>query len=326
MVVAALGSAAVAAAVAEVVSVLKEGRSVALQIDNNTDYPLHKIGDRQDHGTWAVPPKDDIPSHSSMVFGAQSDGFLTGTEGETDWAGPDFTVGFAWDNPWAGSNSSNANFTGGPNAGNFETSSSTGGGDNGAHMVYEVHQIAPEVHGDIRIKWDQLGGAGGFLGNPTTSETGTPLTPNGVGRYNHFQGGSIYWTAATGAHEVHGAIRDKWASLGWEQGFLGYPLTDETGTPDGAGRYNHFQHGSIYWTPATGAHEVHGAIRDKWASLGWEKSALGYPTSDETEEPDGSGRFSSFQHGSIHWNKATGQVTVKGLNSIAHIPPIHLAH
>jgi uncharacterized protein with LGFP repeats len=27
---------------------------------------------------------------------------------------------------------------------------------------------------------------------------------------------------------VHGAIRDKWAALGWERGVAGYPLTDET--------------------------------------------------------------------------------------------------
>ena len=54
--------------------------------------------------------------------------------------------------------------------------------------------------------------------------------------------------------------------LGWERSFLGYPLTDETATPDGVGRYNHFQGGSIYWTPATGAHEVHGAIRGQWAT------------------------------------------------------------
>src|SRR5207302_49498 len=83
---------------------------------------------------------------------------------------------------------------------------------------------------------------------------------DGVGRYNHFQGGSIYWTPGTGAHEVHGAIKDKWASMGWERSFLGYPVTDETGTPDGVGRYNHFQGGSIYWTPSIGAYEVHGAI------------------------------------------------------------------
>jgi thermolysin len=162
------------------------------------------------------------------------------------------------------------------------------------------------VYGAIRAKWDGLGAEEGFLGMPTTDELSTAC---GGGRFNHFQGGSIYWTPATGAHEVHGAIRGKWASLGWECSFLGFPLTDESTTPDGIGRYNHFQGGSIYWTPATGAHEVHGAIRDRWASLGWETSALKYPVSDELPW-GGTGRVSYFQGGRIYWSPIFGTFVI----------------
>ncbi len=176
-------------------------------------------------------------------------------------------------------------------------------------ICYSPATGAHEVHGLIRVAWNNLGGAGGFLGMPLTDET---PTPDGVGRYNHFQGGSVYWTPQTGAHEVHGAIRSKWASLGWERSFLGYPVTNETPTPDGVGRYNHFQGGSVYWTPQTGAHEVHGAIRDKWASLGWERSALGYPVSDETAAADGVGRYSLFQGGVIYWSSQTGAHALTG--------------
>ena len=56
---------------------------------------------------------------------------------------------------------------------------------------------------------------------------------------------------------------------------------------------------AAYWTPITGAHEVRGAIRDRWAALGWERGSLGYPVSDETNEVDGSGRLSLFEHGAI---------------------------
>ncbi|MCU1237870.1 MAG: hypothetical protein JWP63_5837 [Candidatus Solibacter sp.] len=84
-------------------------------------------------------------------------------------------------------------------------------------------------------------------------------------------------------HEVHGAILGKYQDLGGESSFLGYPTTDESGTPDGVGRFNHFQAGSIYWTPNTGAHEVHGLIRDFWSAHGWERNpALAYPISDES--------------------------------------------
>lgn len=155
----------------------------------------------------------------------------------------------------------------------------------------------------INAKYQELGGAGGWLGVPA----GDPaVAPDGWGQYQHFQNGSIYWSLETGAYEVHGAIRDKWASLGWERSFLGYPLTDETPTPDGRGRFNHFQGGSIYWSPGTGAHEVHGAIRDKWASLGWETSFLGYPLTDELTTADGRGRFNDFERGQIAWSPQIG--------------------
>ena len=60
-------------------------------------------------------------------------------------------------------------------------------------------------------------------------------------------------SAAGTPGKVKGAIRDKWAELGWERSFLGYPTTDEWPTPDGVGRFNDFQGGSIRWHPDTGA-------------------------------------------------------------------------
>ena len=35
------------------------------------------------------------------------------------------------------------------------------------------------------------------------------------------------------AFQVYGEIGKKWQSLGGQNGFLGAPLNDETGTPDG---------------------------------------------------------------------------------------------
>jgi uncharacterized protein with LGFP repeats len=149
-----------------------------------------------------------------------------------------------------------------------------------------------------------------WLGNPVDEGAGSGEMDqgDGRGRSRDYQTGSIFWTPQTGAHEVHGAIRVKWAQLGGTRGFLGYPVTDETGTPDGQGRFNHFEHGSIYWTPQIPAHEVHGAIRDKWASLGWERSRLGYPVSDETGMTGG--RLSRFQGGEITWTPAGGATVV----------------
>jgi uncharacterized protein YkwD len=180
-------------------------------------------------------------------------------------------------------------------------------GFEGGSAYWSTASGAAEVHGAIRDDWATYGWEQGFLGYPVTNEL---ATPDGAGRFNHFQGGSVYWSPGTGAHEVHGAIRDRWAGQGWERGFLGYPVTGELPTPDGAGRFNHFQGGSVYWSPGTGAHEVHGAIRARWAALGWELGALGYPTSDEYGVAGG--RRSDFQHGSVTWTATNGQLTVAG--------------
>lgn len=163
---------------------------------------------------------------------------------------------------------------------------------------------SPSTVGAIDAKYRALGGCGSLLGAPITEER---ATPDGVGRYSVFQRGSIYWTAQTGAFEVHGLIRDRWSELGWEAGPLGYPISDEVRTPDGVGRYNVFTGGSVYWSPATGAHEVRGRIRDRWAQLGWEAGALGYPVTGEYDVPGG--RASQFQHGTLTWSAATGEVT-----------------
>ncbi|MFF9510654.1 LGFP repeat-containing protein [Streptomyces sp. NPDC014724] len=141
-----------------------------------------------------------------------------------------------------------------------------------------VDMCGYQVGGDILIAYNATGGKGGPLGCPTTDEL---VTPDGAGRYNHFTGGSIYWTAQTGAHPVWGAIRDKWAALGWETGKLGYPTSGELTNPDGTGKRQTFQGGTVYWHPSYGAHPVWGKIGELWGQYGWEGGAFGYPTSDE---------------------------------------------
>jgi uncharacterized protein with LGFP repeats len=166
-----------------------------------------------------------------------------------------------------------------------------------------------QVYGDIAKKWESLGASNGFLGAPLNDETGTP---DGIGRYNHFQGGSIYWTPRTQAHEVHGYIRDKWASLGWERSSLGYPIEDEAGMGDGRGRFSNFQGGTLFWSLKTGAHEIHGKIMPKWIGLRGGGGFLGYPMTDEMIAPDGHGHYVHFEGGSIYWTPETQAHEVHG--------------
>jgi hypothetical protein len=168
----------------------------------------------------------------------------------------------------------------------------------------------------INAHYAALGGGRSFLGNPVGGETAVAGGFSGNGA-----GASIYWTPKTGAQSVRGAIRAHWQALGWETGPMGYPVTDETGTPDGTGRFNHFTGkdgtgASIYWTPRGGAWSVRGAIRQHWASLGWEVGPMGYPTTDELGTPDGVGRFNHFDgsgdDASIYWTPKTGAQSVEG--------------
>jgi CubicO group peptidase (beta-lactamase class C family) len=121
------------------------------------------------------------------------------------------------------------------------------------------------------------------------------------------------------------AIDDKHAQLGGTTGFLGQPTSAHSTCPDLTGRFRHYAGGSIYWHPDTGAHEVHGAILDRWKSLGWELSWLGYPTTDEG--PLGNdGRVSHFQNGVIEWRPTAGVVDKEGVGVVEYRDVTHSGH
>lgn len=101
-------------------------------------------------------------------------------------------------------------------------------------------------------------------------------------------------------------IEQKYRELGGRNSLLRAPVDEERSCPDRVGRFRRFEQGVIYWHPATGAHEVHGAINTKWAELGGERSFLGYPTSDELGAGYGQGRCGCFQGGRIYWSPETG--------------------
>jgi peptidoglycan/xylan/chitin deacetylase (PgdA/CDA1 family) len=158
------------------------------------------------------------------------------------------------------------------------------------------------VYGGILTKYRSLGTVTSFLRFPITDE----LPGASGGYHNDFQGGSIYWTSGTGAHEVHGAIRTKWRSLGGEAGFLGYPRSDEISVT--VGRASQFQGGNVYWSSGNGAHEVHGAILTRYLGLGGTGGRLGPPVSDEYAVTVG--WRSDFLHGAIIWNATTHTTSV----------------
>ncbi|MFJ3923157.1 FG-GAP-like repeat-containing protein [Streptomyces sp. NPDC090022] len=198
--------------------------------------------------------------------------------------------------------------------------------DNGS-IYWHPSSGAWVVWGGIRAKWMALGAEKGIIGYPTSDET---ATFDGVGRFSTFYSpvggkGGIYWSPETSAWSVHGGVYDKYTALGGPASYLGYPVTDETNVADNVGRFNHFRKrsdaaatGSIYWTKAKGAWSVFGSIRKKWIELGGEKSALGYPVSDEYEVAGGPRE--DFQNGYIRHNRTTGStVEHKAADRTAHL-------
>src|SRR5262245_28745273 len=72
------------------------------------------------------------------------------------------------------------------------------------------------------------------------------------------------------------------------------------------------------WTPETGAHEVFGLIRKRWASLGWEQSHLGYPTSGEQAWPEG-------QANSLQQAFQGGRILMRGSDGVTVEEPVAFA-
>ncbi|MFB7616846.1 LGFP repeat-containing protein [Kitasatospora sp. NPDC056181] len=173
----------------------------------------------------------------------------------------------------------------------------------------QVYWPAPyEVCGAIRDKYNELGGPNSFLSFPKSDEL---TNPDGSGKRTEFVNGPIYWSPQGGAHPVVNHFFAAWARNGYEAGPLGYPTSDEAVNPDGIGRRQYFEHGTVYWK-LNEAYAVLGAIRDKWGEAGWEGGYLGYPVSDEFGTPDGIGRATRFEHGMIYWTGAYGAHPVSG--------------
>ena len=130
--------------------------------------------------------------------------------------------------------------------------------------------------------------------------------PVNGGWQRRYAGGHLYWSAATGAHFILGAILGRYLALGGASG-LGLPTTDELAVA--GARKNEFARAHIYWSSGTGARFVFGAILAKYVALGG-PAALGLPTTDEIDVPGG--RASFLQRAHIYWSGPTGAHVVLG--------------
>ncbi|WP_235780463.1 hypothetical protein [Sinomonas notoginsengisoli] len=165
--------------------------------------------------------------------------------------------------------------------------------------------------GSIGAKYQALGGPAGRMGMPTGPET-CGLRSGGC--YQMYENGAIVWSSSTGARISVGAIRRAWAAYGYENGRMGYPITDEVCGLRSGGCYQMYEGGAIVWSPGTGAHISVGGIRDTWAAYGYENGRMGYPTTDEVCGLRSGGCYQSYEAGAIVWSPGTGaHISVGGI-------------
>ncbi|MGZ0139856.1 alpha/beta hydrolase-fold protein [Rhodococcus qingshengii] len=186
------------------------------------------------------------------------------------------------------------------------------------YWQFELHQLWPQLANAIGVEVEKPAcGTSGEIGATAAANgwIGDCITPEysvAGGLAQDFRNGRIYFTSGTGAQPVAGRIAGAYMNTGAAAGPLGFPRTPELGTPDGRGRFNHFQNGSIYWTPQTGAHPVSGDILTEWSAQGWEGGPLGYPTADEIATPGKPGKVQGFEIGAMY-SSANGTHAVLGM-------------
>ncbi|MGY1774215.1 LGFP repeat-containing protein, partial [Blastococcus sp. SYSU D00813] len=160
-----------------------------------------------------------------------------------------------------------------------------------------------------RSAWGAQQWERGLLGYPTGNTT-CGLRDSGC--FQHFQGGSVYSSATTGAHVVPATVRTRWQAAGWERGALGYPTADQVcGLRDG-GCYQSFQGGTVYTSAATGTRVVAGGFLALWSAESREAGDLGYPVGEQTCGLREGGCFQHFQGGSIYSSTTGGTHAVVG--------------
>src|SRR6202035_3542681 len=111
-------------------------------------------------------------------------------------------------------------------------------------------------------------------------------------------------------YTVEGPILAKWESLTDEQKKdLGAPYDNQKNTLDNSGVYQQFDNGVLIYRNGQPVYFVWGKIRDAWNDLQASQGKLGYPTSDEVKEPDGTYK-STFEHGTVTWKEGDQKATV----------------
>ncbi len=144
-----------------------------------------------------------------------------------------------------------------------------------------------------------------WVGTPTSAEI--ELLPGVIMR--KYTGATIYWSAKTGAHAVHGGILAKYSAYSQPLDVFGIPVSEElVHTPTAI--YQVFTKDTLYWTPQYGTHAVGAAVAAAWQANGG-ADRLGFPTTDVATT--GTRTVQQFQFGGIAVDAGKVSVALDGI-------------
>lgn len=175
----------------------------------------------------------------------------------------------------------------------------------------------------IRSAWPQVGtlrgidvtrrdGNGDFGGRVVTmvlDGTKSDVTLSGATFKSHFGLRSDWFSfggAPTAAPASPGTsvtpITVRWRAMGGNRSRVGKPAGPERAVAGGAARS--YRRGAIFWSPASGAHEMYGRPLRFFRRHGGPGGSLGFPTS----APQGHDTRQVFQHGTLSCGRRTCSV------------------
>ena len=161
-------------------------------------------------------------------------------------------------------------------------------GDAGYARLGEIrNQVAARMTNQkspILTRYESDAGLRAWLGAPVGAEQSAA----GVTWQVYANGARLYHSPLGGVRLVLGGILERYLSAGGPA-VLGPPLTDDAQTPGGRGAFVRFQHGDVYWSPATGSQLVRGDILAAWLATGGATGGLGLPTTNDAPTPGGGG-------------------------------------
>ena len=179
---------------------------------------------------------------------------------------------------------------------------------------------SPLVGQPVRLRRDGDGLSAAGVTGVTDSDGVATYTETVIGQtgfYAIYSGDSTLAPVSSGTATVTtydflstGSIGVKYRALGGAAGLLGEPTSNEYDVR--GGRAQDFAGGRVYWSPAFGAFEVHGAILERYVVLSGPAGFLGMPVSDETAGPPSGGKASHFSGGAVFWSPTSGPWSVHG--------------